>query len=291
MGYPLPLPRFQAFGLNGRPAANGSVYILDPTTDDPLDSFADADLTVPNPHPVVLDQYGQASIYVEAGVVYKVIVKDATGATLYTEPEVEVPNPAAPPAALTFATGMYGMFATATAKPGWLLCDGAAYLRADPLYAPLFAEIGVTFGPGNGTTTFNVPNAKGKFLLFKADAGTGSVVGATGGALDHTHTGPSHTHTVPDHSHNVPAHQHSVPRDGWGSAEAAPPVAGRLQAGGTGVGSEGSTSQATQDVQTGASTALATTAATGLVTGASGTGATGAANPAFLVPGYLFIKL
>ena len=44
----------------------------------------------------------------------------------------------------------------------WLLCDGQAVSRAT--YADLFAVIGTNFGAGNGVTTFNVPDYRGKFL-------------------------------------------------------------------------------------------------------------------------------
>lgn len=49
-----------------------------------------------------------------------------------------------------------------TYKNGWLLCDGQEVSRTD--YVDLFEIIGTTFGFGDGTTTFNVPNYKGKFL-------------------------------------------------------------------------------------------------------------------------------
>lgn len=45
---------------------------------------------------------------------------------------------------------------------GWLLCDGQAVSRTD--YAVLFALIGTNFGTGDGSTTFNVPDYRGKFL-------------------------------------------------------------------------------------------------------------------------------
>ena len=48
----------------------------------------------------------------------------------------------------------------ATAPAGYLLCDGAAVSRTD--YADLFAVISTTYGAGNGSTTFNVPNLQGK---------------------------------------------------------------------------------------------------------------------------------
>ena len=47
-------------------------------------------------------------------------------------------------------------YAGATSPEGWLLCDGTAINRTT--YANLFALIGTTYGSGNGTTTFNVPD-------------------------------------------------------------------------------------------------------------------------------------
>lgn len=46
----------------------------------------------------------------------------------------------------------------ATSRVGAVLCDGAAYSRTAPLYAPLFAKVGTRYGAGDGSTTFNVPN-------------------------------------------------------------------------------------------------------------------------------------
>lgn len=76
----------------------------------------------------------------------------------------------------------------------WLLCDGTAISRVT--YKELFAIIGVAYGVGDGSTTFNVPDYRQRFPLGKAIAGTGNTLGATGGAIDHTHTGPSHTHAL-----------------------------------------------------------------------------------------------
>ncbi len=51
---------------------------------------------------------------------------------------------------------------TETPPTGWLECDGSAVSRTT--YADLFAVIGVTFGNGDGSTTFNVPDLRGEFL-------------------------------------------------------------------------------------------------------------------------------
>lgn len=58
--------------------------------------------------------------------------------------------------------GTISAFAGTAAPTGYLLCDGAAVSRAT--YADLFAVIGTNYGAGDGTTTFNVPDLRGRFL-------------------------------------------------------------------------------------------------------------------------------
>ena len=53
-------------------------------------------------------------------------------------------------------------FARTTAPDGWLECNGQAVSRTT--YADLFAVIGTTFGVGNGSTTFNLPDLRGEFI-------------------------------------------------------------------------------------------------------------------------------
>ena len=83
-------------------------------------------------------------------------------------------------------TGFIAPMALSAAPSGWLLCDGAAVSRAT--YAALFAAIGTTFGVGDGSTTFNVPDLRQRFPLGKAASGTGNTLGAAGGAIDHAHS-------------------------------------------------------------------------------------------------------
>lgn len=104
--------------------------------------------------------------------------------------------------------GVVTMFAGSSAPGGYILGDGAAVSRTT--YSSLFAAIGTTYGSGDGSTTFNLPDCRQRFLLGKAASGTGSTLGSTGGAIDHTHTGPSHTHTVASHTHSVAQHTHTV---------------------------------------------------------------------------------
>jgi hypothetical protein len=58
--------------------------------------------------------------------------------------------------------GEVAFYAMSTAPSGWLKANGAAVSRTT--YAALFAAIGVTFGVGDGTTTFNLPDLRGEFL-------------------------------------------------------------------------------------------------------------------------------
>jgi microcystin-dependent protein len=75
---------------------------------------------------------------------------------------------------------------------GWLLCDGREIERA--AYQQLLAVIGTTFGNGNGSTTFNLPDLRGMFLMGKNST---RAIGDTGGEETHVLTipeMPAHTH-------------------------------------------------------------------------------------------------
>ena len=85
--------------------------------------------------------------------------------------------------------GAVQSFARSTPPSGWLAANGAAVSRTT--YATLFAAIGTTFGAGDGSTTFNLPDVRDRMMI-----GSGSLyaLGATGGSRDaivvsHTHTG------------------------------------------------------------------------------------------------------
>ena len=85
-------------------------------------------------------------------------------------------------------TGVVKAFAGSTVPGGYLLCYGQAISRTD--YAGLFAVLGTTHGTGDGSTTFNVPDERGRGDVGKSDMGGidagnltgGSVLGASLGA-------------------------------------------------------------------------------------------------------------
>lgn len=176
--------------------------------------------------------------------------------------------------AVAVPTGSMFQWPTATAPSGYLLCDGAGVDRT--VYANLYAIIGTLYGAGNGSTTFNVPDLRGRFALGKAASGTGSTLAGTGGSIDHTHTGPSHTHTLSGSTASDGSHTHTFTTNG--------------EAGGANVAFGADFSAATSNHTHNGTTDSggAHTHGVGtLVTAAGGTGATGSANPPFLAINYI----
>jgi microcystin-dependent protein len=92
------------------------------------------------------------------------------------------------------------MWATATAPSGYLLCNGTAVSRTT--YSALFAILSTTFGTGDGSTTFNLPDFRDRMPI---GAGTTYAANSSGGTADavivsHNHsasvTDPGHFHTT-----------------------------------------------------------------------------------------------
>lgn len=103
----------------------------------------------------------------------------------------------------------------------WLLCNGQAVSRTE--YSELFKVIGTTYGAGDGSTTFNVPDRRGNIAIGKNDSDSDfNTLGKKGGAKKrtlvlanipshtHTFTGTAHTHTLNGHTHSVGAHSHGL---------------------------------------------------------------------------------
>lgn len=81
--------------------------------------------------------------------------------------------------------------------PGWLLCNGQAVGRVE--YRRLFEAVSTSFGTGDGSTTFNVPNLIDRYVK---GVGTTGGLNAPAGALDHTHPSTGdHVHATSLHSH------------------------------------------------------------------------------------------
>lgn len=116
------------------------------------------------------------------------------------EAQVTAAKLAAAVAAFLTPTGSVVAFAGDTAPTGWALCHGQALDRTT--YAALFAVIGTIYGAGDNSTTFNVPDLRGRVVAGQDDMGgtsanrltnqtgglDGDTLGATGGAETHTLT-------------------------------------------------------------------------------------------------------
>ena len=126
----------------------------------------------------------------------------------------------------TVPAGVVSPYAGASAPTGWLLCYGQAVSRTT--YADLFTAISTTYGVGDGSTTFNLPDLRGRVAAGKDDMGgaavsrlttgasgvDGATLGASGGSETHTLTVAqlaTHTHALSGvtigtggaHSHTV----------------------------------------------------------------------------------------
>jgi len=105
--------------------------------------------------------------------------------------------------AVSLLVGEIRMYGGASAPTGWIICDGQAISRTT--FSDLFAVIGETYGAGDGSTTFNVPDHRSRGPVGDNAAGGGGlttrVVGDEFGNETHTHTLPSHSHTTPSHNH------------------------------------------------------------------------------------------
>ena len=96
--------------------------------------------------------------------------------------------------------GSIKMWGSATPPDNWAICNGQALSRT--AYPTLFSRIGTTYGAGDGSTTFNLPDFRNRFPVGAGNTYNG---GATGGFADaavitHTHTGS--TNTVANHQHS-----------------------------------------------------------------------------------------
>lgn len=110
----------------------------------------------------------------------------------------------------TYPIGAIAPYAGDTAPTNWLICDGSAISRDD--YAELFLVIGTTYGSGDGSTTFNLPNLKGRVAVGKDTSQTEfDVLGETGGEKTHTLT----IQEIPSHNHAILNANNSGWDSGW----------------------------------------------------------------------------
>ncbi len=216
-------PRPQPIDVSGVPLVGGKLWSYATGTNTPLATYSDDALTVPNTNPIIADEAGYLGDIFLLPASYKFVLLDADDAQIWTA------DPCGFATTVTGAiqVGTQVVWGGSSLPAGYLWCDGAAVSRTT--YALLFAEISTNYGGGNGTTTFNVPDRRGRTSVGRDDMGgspanritvggcgiIGTTLGATGGnqlAQQHLHgiVDPGHNHPVTD-----PGHDHS-PRDTGG---------------------------------------------------------------------------
>lgn len=109
----------------------------------------------------------------------------------------EVQSAVASSVSAALPVGVITAYYGAAAPAGWLLCDGSAIPGT---YTALIALVGA-----------NTPDLRGRFVMAKAAAGTGSVLGGTGGSanavtVSHNHNQDPHTHAVDDDNQGPTTH-------------------------------------------------------------------------------------
>lgn len=273
----LPNARQQFFDGSGNPLAGGQVFFYQPGGLTPKTTWSDSAGLVPNANPVVLDASGTATIWAVGP--YRQILRDAFGDLIWDRDTLGVP-------ATPIGAGMDFWGATAPAR--WLFCYGQAISRTT--YAELFAVLSTTYGPGDGATTFNLPDKRGRASVPRDNMGgvdaarvalvlASTTLGAAGGDQNiptHLHpiTDPTHAHTLnnPAHTHGVtdPTHLHAFYTDVVPGAGAQPQSPGP---GVANVAAYNTAAAATGVTVNNATTAITANAA---ATGITATGNTGA---------------
>lgn len=261
---------------SGVPAVGYLLYFYATGTNTPQNTYNDALYTTANPNPIVADANGDfGSIFLLSSPNYRVTLTDPNGVQIWTM------DPVGPNAGLgssgSVPIGGQIPYAGTSAPTGYLLCDGSAVSRTT--YAALFAIAGTAYGSGDGSTTFNVPDKRGRTSVGKDDMGgvaanritvgvsgiAGTTLGAAGGnqaQQTHTHsvTDPTHTHTVTDPTHH---HTETFNPNAFGNT-AGPGAAG------TATGGPTDSALNTKDAATGVTIAAAST---GITIASAGAGA------------------
>ena len=209
-----PSPKFQ-FNQNGAPLSGGLLFTYAAGTTTKLATYNSSTGGTPNTNPVVLDSNGQADVWLTAGSTYKFVLSpagdtDPPSNAFWTEDQIAgindvITGGSSPGSTVVLQTGDVKFFAgpEASLATGWLSCTGAPVSRST--FSDLFAMIGTTWGAGDGTTTFNLPDLRGR-----APVGADAMGGAAANVLTSTSIGTSATLGVRAGSQQAPAHTHTT---------------------------------------------------------------------------------
>ena len=165
------------------------------------------DLTVPNggtgvstftDKGMLYGQAGSAVLATAAGTEGQLLRAGSSGVPAFST--INAVNPA----------GAIIMYGAATAPTGYLKCDGSNVNRVT--YSDLFTAIGTTYGSGDGSLTFGIPNLESRFPI-GYDGGSSYALAGTGGAITDTPTLSGTNAGTSITEAQMPSHTH----DSWGS--------------------------------------------------------------------------
>ena len=234
-----PNPVQQYFASNGTLLAGGRLFTYAAGTTNKQAAYSDSSGATPLPNPIVLNARGEVAtaanasgcgLWLDQTLTYKLVLAPPGTDDPPSTPFWTVDNVVNPVAAVlaqlaayeaTIAgvpTGTIIPYGGTSAPTGWLMCFGQAVSRTT--YSALFAAIATTFGVGDGSSTFNLPDLRGRAVFGQDNMGgttagrltlagsgeDGTVLGNTGGdekMQQHLHniTDPGHGHTVNDPGH------------------------------------------------------------------------------------------
>lgn len=236
-----PTPVLQFFDANGDPLAGGQLFTYAAGTTTKQNTYTDNTGNTPLPNPIVLNARGEIApsatstscgCWLDPTLGYKFVLSPATDTDPPTNPIWTVDGIVSPNAGVLAALAQYEAsiagvpigsqisYAGVIPPSGWLFCDGSAVNRS--IYSALFAVIGTGYGSGDGSTTFNIPDKRGRASIgadnmngvaanrvtFAVSGINSTVIGSGGGDQN----SQLHNHTVTDPGHgttlNDPGHIH-----------------------------------------------------------------------------------
>lgn len=190
-----PAPVQQFTDSNGALLVGGRLFCYAAGTTTKQAAFTDAGGATALPNPIVLNVRGEVAasatgtscgLWLDPTLSYKFVLAPANDSDPPTNPIWTADNVASPQSAILAAlnayeaqlggvpVGVMTAYGGATAPTGWLLCYGQAVSRS--AYAALFAAIGIAYGQGDGSSTFNIPDKRGRISI-GADNMGGSAAG------------------------------------------------------------------------------------------------------------------
>jgi microcystin-dependent protein len=185
-----PTPVLQFTDNNGNLLTGGLLFTYAAGTTTKQSAFTDSSGNTPLPNPIVLNSAGEVcattisgscGLWLDPSLSYKIVLAPATAGDPPTSSFWTIDNIVSPETAVLNALaayeatiggvpiGLQAPFAGVSAPNGWLLCYGQAVSRTT--YALLFAIVGTTYGIGDGSSTFNLPDKRGRVSVGKDNMG------------------------------------------------------------------------------------------------------------------------